>query len=174
MFSLSGLLLTHERNCVDRNGRGGADIEFQVSHSLTYLVGRILTLYIQFSIEEYGNANIEWDYLTLTLPEEQIIITNAGLWGLDTMSYECKYGRIPEIMLHTCEPIEPKQYDGDEKIEVVIHPKTSSYGWSMWQTDLCGEVDSYGVNEVLEFVTCDEKSQLQIFYAFPNGDYTGM
>ena len=33
MFSLSGLLLTHERNCVDRNERGGADIEFQVSHS---------------------------------------------------------------------------------------------------------------------------------------------
>ena len=172
MFSLSGLLLTHERNGVDRNGGGGADIEFQVSHSLTHLVGRVLTLYIQFSIEEYGNANIEWDYLTLTLPEEKIIVTNPPM-GSDP-GYECKHGRIPEIMLHTCEPIEPKQYDGDEMIEVVIHPKTSSYGWSMWQTDLCGEVDSYGVNEVLEFVTCDEKSQLQIFYAFPNGDYTGM
>ncbi|EJK76591.1 hypothetical protein THAOC_01636 [Thalassiosira oceanica] len=63
--------------------------------------------------------------------------------------------KIPEIKLHISETIEPKQYDGDEMIEVVLR--------SLYYS--CGEVDSYGVNEVLEFVTCDEKSQLQIFYA---------
>ena len=83
------------------------------------------------------------------------------------------YGKIPEIELHTCTPITTRQYNvGEERIEVVIRTRTTNWSTLSWSYK-CGEVATYGVNEPLSFAECDQNSQLQVFYAFPQNDYSG-
>ena len=110
------------------------------------------------------DEGIEWDYYTATLSEDTLKFTHEQ--GLD-----CDYGRIPEIELHTCTHIATRQYNvGEEMIEVLIQTRISKWlGWSY----KCGEVATYGVNEPLSFAECDQNSQLQVFYAFPQNDYSG-